>query len=480
MPCGRSAGALVDSFYGKMYKQLIGVVVGAMSFSEILGWLWAVASVVIPLSIVVAIVVLVFRGLRGAAVLISSGIASIARALTRFRSRLNRSVTAAVDVIRDVVSGLLLVSVKTYGRVSERVFLASQEAAERAAADRLSFLQREVTTTFPQYKILEIPPGFEDVAPGRMPLDNASAIAQGIDFDMQAGSRELRLYARAADAALCIARRVEATFDIALRELTWGERKSTRFPWVVVIGTNKPEAFKSHLERLREWLGIGVEIAEPLRFRAQRGCRFATERGTIAGGLRTEKPATTYALTCAHVIPPDCNQLRTPFNFATYKAPSGELAPDATLLKLHECISTARERPAVEPVSEGEMLRLKKVFRVGGYSRRCSGSVKYTRVQHTLDGFERKFPACVVEPRKRMWYFWCIPWPVIVRPFSLKTDSGSWVTVEMPGSKNDTRWLGMVAAGDGADTVVILAYALLPFFMNFLNEGDIHAICWED
>lgn len=384
-----------------------------------------------------------------------------------------------------IVSAILFLFVRSEGGRSERLlFVATLAQARQAAEDRKGFLRHS-----DQWR--EMPP-LSDSRP--ISAQRRGLLPKGfvLDRELQAQSDELLLFGRASDAVDFVAGQIAETsvYDIALRHLHWHERLSSQFPWVVVVGTDHPKEFRKLLSELREWLGIGVEIAKPLKFSLQRGCKFTDERGTITGAI--ESTRAPYPITCAHVIPAKCPNLRTPYHLDTCGLPAAEWEPDIALLQSHDCLDLthARHETFVASIQDVENAaktnkdenEKKYARRIGGFSRPRVGTIKYPRVEVPLNGITRRFASCVVEGRRRKWYFWCIPWPLVNRSFSRAADSGSWALLASADDAKNGRtplWLGVVFAGDEMQSQVLLAYELVPYLQDLLTEGAINPFYWE-
>ena len=357
------------------------------------------------------------------------------------------------------------------------------DEARASAAERRAFIEtilNEHRREPARFEILETPPGFEET-PRYGPLDDLSSNAQMVQLLYQTESEQALLFGRAADAVICIARRPSADYavstpakiDIALRRAHWWERRSDRFPWIVVIATDNPALFKYRLRELRSWLGVNINIRPFTSMALQRQCRHSNERGTVAGLIRSPSEGVDYAVTCAHVIPRNCIETRIPSNVDTVGTPG---QPDVTLLKMHDCVGP-RRATAVLPIyrrMRGQVIAAKRaVVRVGGYSPRVQGYVKYELRQFQIEGVLHRFPACTIE-MKRVKYCRGIPWPLRKKPFSLDGDSGSWVILD---DSSGRRWLGMIVAGDGKESTVMLGSALIWYFRRTLSIRPLIPAC---
>jgi hypothetical protein len=371
-----------------------------------------------------------------------------------------------------------LVGAVTGGDNERPVFRGSERRARDVAAERQQFLQnqlRQYSSALPETEIIEIPPTLAEVYERRA-LSRQSANARLVGLLYQRGEEQSVLFGRVVDAISCFVRSRGAvssspdtpplSAEIVLRKLRWWERWPGEYPWVALVRTKRTVDFVHFLEPLRNWLGIGIRVAQPAGWTPQRNCVHSNEQGTVAGYFGTRDPKVKYALTCAHVLPESCPQYRI-----TRQPRSEASQPDAALLHQHACVDDVRDGARTRFVSERLLRRLWRekspVRRAGGYSQRVLGYVKHREAAYVAkDGTAEEFPACVVKTRRVRYARGLLPRPFFRRRFSQQGDSGSWVVVDE--SATDTpSWLGMVVAGgeneDKMESYVLKASALLRY-----------------
>lgn len=395
------------------------------------------------------------------------------------------------DLARSAISDAATL-LSTVGGDGERpVFHGTDRRAREVAADRESFVRRqlhEYRISLPTAEILEIPPSLRGTVVPRE-MDQYTADARLTALLYQGGQEEALLFGRLIDTIHCFTRvRVDrfpsltslAGTELLLRKLRWWERRSGEYSWIALVRTRYADEFTQFLDPLKEWLGIGVRIVKPVGWRRQRTCANSNELGTVAGYLATSNPDVKYSLTCAHVLPPSCLQTRI-----TRTAQSSGVQPDAALLHQHPCVGVTPRGVSARFASRRLLRRLwvakTSVYRAGGYSHKVIGYVKNEHASYVADDEAvEDFPACIVQT-KRFRYVWgAVPWPLVRARFSDEGDSGSWVMVRDPA-----RWLGMVAAGgkgdDKMETYVIKASALNSYFRRRLKtERPIVPFLTED
>jgi hypothetical protein len=469
----------VGSIVCGLYSLLLAAIFSLLSFllarAPVVGfWVWLIISITLLPPYIIAVV-------------------WITRYLEGVRTGQGRGFGFSSAVMVGAVLPLIIVGARSFAERSIRItrlydedpgtpiFRGTASRAREAANNRRSYL----LSTFDQhspvpYEIIEKPPGYEESPDFKEPLDAISLAAQMAALMYQASSEQALLFGRVIDAVVCISRKLSVkkvreleNVDVALRPLRWYERRVNSFPWIAVIGTDCPELFREPLSNIRDWLGIGVNLRPVANLQPQRGCKHSGERGTVAGFIQylSKTGPVDYALTCAHVIPATCMQTRIPENQESIRTRTNGLVPDATLLTVHECLADGKRVP-LELTSQSMLdqiiLNRMPVERLGGYSPMVDGYVKHELRCYPINGILSRFPACTVAAR-RLRYFG-IAFPLRRRSFSVKGDSGSWVVFRPKKDEDGTFWLGMVQAGNRAETTVLLGSPLLVYLGQLLKE----------
>ncbi len=392
-----------------------------------------------------------------------------------------------------IVAGL--VGALTGGDNERPVFRGTDRRAREVATDRQRFLQnqlRQYHSALPETEIIEVPPTLAEVYERRV-LSQPSANARVVSLMYQRDEEQSLLFGRVVDAISCFVRSrtsvpnpdtTALTAEIVLRKLRWWERWPGEYRWVALVRTKRTVDFVHFLEPLRNWLGIGIRVAQPAGWTPQRGCAYSKEQGTVAGYFGTKNAEVKYALTCAHVLPDKCTEHRI-----TRQPRSETSQPDAALLHRHACVDDLREGVRARFVPKRLLRRLWEaktpVCRVGGYSTRVLGYIKHREAGYvSTDGTVEDFPACIVKTRRVRYVRGLLPIPFFRWRFSHPGDSGSWVMVDKSATDTAT-WLGMVVAGgeddDKMESYVLKASALLLYFRRQLrNERPLIPYVTED
>jgi hypothetical protein len=252
------------------------------------------------------------------ALLVSFAIAQLRRFGRWLRKTIRKLGRALQVATGNAIAGLVGlahdVAVREPGkRRLEVLFRGSADSVASAAASRRSRLRADGALTG---AVLEVPPGY--TRPREATVSRNAEAAREARSRWELGDDSLLLHGRVADAVRCIVdagRTTEAanpvSFDVALRRRRWWEHRVAEHPSIVEIDIDDPSILREDLLRLREWLGVTVAFAKPMRFRLQKKCTGTCgglKRGTIAGGVAVG--ANTFLLTCAHVPPPRCSQVR--------------------------------------------------------------------------------------------------------------------------------------------------------------------------
>jgi hypothetical protein len=237
----------------------------------------------------------------------------------------------------------------------------------------------------------------------------------------------------------------------------------------VVIGTNRRRELKREIAKLEEWLGVEVQIAKPLKLRPLAACKCSPRNPGVVTGcfVHSDASGTTseYGVTCAHVIPNNCEA----------KAERADLGlasePDAVLLKATDtCFPLGKTRKPVSaagiPFGRAAAIEETQFRRLGGPSRKGPGLIEYSMTEFPRDGVMSTFPAFTIARRRLYFLFGLMPWPPFCR-FSRPGDSGSWVV-----TGDGATWLGMITHGARSGTSVgMYADALLTHFQDRLRSG---------
>jgi hypothetical protein len=394
--------------------------------------------------------------------------------------------------LREITVATLVTSVSPIIRIDlsksgEILFYASIEQAIDVAENREENFLSRIPEAGPADQItVEVPPGYDATDFSYPPSSFSEALAEGVRLRSERdGGDAAILFGRASDAIRAILGRLqilEVGISLSLRPLSRWERRLGRYPWIISVGySGATEEVKQRILELRSWIGIGVEFAPPIRPIAFHDCANKprcniSSRGTVSGILRDpQEPLKEYALTCDHVIPNTCVNLVFP-SVAT----DTSTLPDAVLLSpIRTCFPAAAIRVPLPPVStydvEGIVLEGKLVQRLGGKSGRTKGLIKYPRVEFPFRSGTSRFPACCAV-LYRLKFFWFIPIPFRIS-FSKPGDSGSWVVTKIG---DEVSWVGMVQSGDGRDTIVLHASALVAYFSERLKVDALQSILSEE
>lgn len=417
------------------------------------------------------------------------GLQALALQLCSFLADLgHKSYSSLVKGVRRLVADIFRAVVVSrrpgFKRRVKPLFRVDAIRAEKAVEQRRNFLARALreATRAKSREILEIPPGFDKQFVSSEPLSALDDLAQSVRLSLQEASDQYLLFGRVLDALVAVLRRAGelslspdqrfvkgGTLDVSLRLLEPKEAPPEIFPWVVVVGTDQPELMRESLLTIKEWLGIGIDIAAPLRFKKYESCRHSPDTvGVSAGILRHRADGAAYALTCDHVVPRcDC--------YVAHGDPTTGLQPDAALLPLGEgCFSLDPSRLAIRRAATQREIedfsktrKNRKVKRLGGRRRAYSGLVENPMTTYSCDEVICKFPTFSVVLEKKSFLFRLIPWPLFRKTFSEPGDSGAWVL-----SQEDDSWLGMVVGGAERSLLTYVSYgqALVSFFQEALTR----------
>lgn len=466
-----------------MIDFVVGLFHRLMQAGSILYWLLSAIAVVL---LVLAVAAMVRGTILFVRHLFQRMIGAISSATDAISSATDAAWRALADsgenILRATVGIVVNLLVHEYGRPSVKVmFRATVEDAERAMRNRMDFLQRIVRTS--SAADVEAPPGLRAPPPRAESFDSAGAAAARLTRNAwEISHPSLMLHGRARDAVACIVWHGHEAgvayempnFYVGIRPLRWWEARAGEYPWIVEIGTDQPAFFREKLRPLQSWLGVSVGLTAPLAVRLQRGCRescVGVADGTIACTVSADRDR--YLMTCAHVTPPSCCAEKVRGDFL-----HGD-EPDVLLLRAGQGCSATKEdgkalRPADHALIDDLINTRHPVSRVGGRSRRRTGRVHYANMSYSIGEIIFRFPACVVRVR-RLWYFWVIPWPIIGWRFSKAGDSGSMVTC--PSAEDGADWIGMIHAGEKADSLVLLATPLMAYLRERLaiDKGSLQA-----
>src|SRR5260370_7397847 len=98
------------------------------------------------------------------------------------------------------------------------------------------------------------------------------------------------------------------------------------FPWRVVISTTDPGQVGTELSRFRDWLGIGVDVDDPVAPYPLGRCTAGYDGldGLAGGMVRTPEP---FLVTCQHVVSTACQSLAKAPSGRGHVSPRGQSAP---------------------------------------------------------------------------------------------------------------------------------------------------------
>lgn len=372
-------------------------------------------------------------------------------------------------------------------RKSKVLFRTSNEDAKTAVFRRKEYLRSVIgdDEALVRRELNELPPHFDDEIRSFDELGFLDSLIQKVTLRMQLENDSYALFGRVVDALVAILRQTGelsltstkrftngGSLDVSLKPLSEREFSEGQFPWVVVVGTNLPELVAEKLLTLKDWLGIGIDIARPLTVQPYWACGKSDDsNGTIAGLLRISSlnesnshptVSTTYALTCAHVAPKcDCHVIGEHNNNRDKEGRINGI--DALLIPTNsKCLKLdTAEIDVLRTTRPSEIDTLAKperhisgrkwnlVKRKGGESRALPGIILcpfacHTSVyQPTGESEFRAIPMAQVVLYQTKYFFGLIPWPMFRRYFSRPGDSGSWVL-----SENEESWVGMLTEGD--------------------------------
>lgn len=397
----------------------------------------------------------------------------------------SRVYTRIMKLVKSIFRMLIFRRYVTAKRRTKTLFRANISDANRAAKERLHFLKEKLgeSTFYTFEQILELPPGLDETVICSEELSPQDAIAQMVRLRWQLQEDLYLIFGRLQDTLVALLRRegympitvdkkfIENNiFDISLRRLPHNEISSEIFPWTIIVGTNKPKFITDKLMSLREWIGIGIEIAKPLRVKRLGFCKHSPDVvGEVAGLLmqtvddRNEQDSVIktkiFALTCKHVIPYcDCDVAHGSLDRGSQ--------PDAALLPLYGNCFTSDNFKTV-PIDTATRAQIKdfsvreiRVRRLGGDSKIYFGLIENPLTSFACDGVLSEFPAFSVVLDKK-YFLGLIPYPLFRKTFSKPGDSGAWVL-----SEERDKWLGMVFVGSTRArlTYVLIGEALLSHF----------------
>jgi hypothetical protein len=270
------------------------------------------------------------------------------------------------------------------------------------------------------------------------------AIGQTVRLRWQLELDELLLIDRVVDAILLLKRHEKDLFAnevplIRLERLRKSLVRRGYFPWKVVVETDQPTIYKRFLFGIHDWLGIGIDTA-PKRKITQFGfCQITGGREGTIGGMVTGSDL--YAVTCAHVISPNCGSVR-------FRSQLDEDTdqPDAALLEAaNPCFPAPFGTRVVLPVATESLIEacIKARTLVEKLQNTRTGAPGYVRTRVSTIPFQGvlfRFPHLEIKPyRMRQWG---LRFPLFRRSFSVNGDSGAWVI-----ERDTESWLGMVVGG---------------------------------
>lgn len=339
------------------------------------------------------------------------------------------------------------------------------DLARERANDRRQTIRRSLLdigdARFLSREFIETPPNSPSIEP-RSLLDNVrEAIGQIVRLRWQLEDDELLLIERVVDAIMLLKRQEKELFagELPLIRLEPMEKRLVRqgyFPWKVVVETNQPAIYKNFLYEIHDWLGIGIDVA-PRRKITQFGlCQMSGGREGTIGGMVTGTD--TYAVTCAHVISPDCGSVRFRSQLDDDTA-----QPDAALLDARNpCFPLPDGARVVLTTATDSVIKdciktRTTVNKLQNSGRTAPGYIR-TRVSTIpFQGILFRFPHLEIKPNRMRQ--WGLRFPLFRSDFSVDGDSGAWVTDGYSGS-----WLGMVVGGaDDHSSWVIEAEPLLSY-----------------
>jgi hypothetical protein len=444
---------------------------------------------------------------------ISGLLGSIAK---RLSIDLKESATEFLTSFRRIVIARRIPAVR---RKSKPLFRTSHEEASAAAVQRGKYLRSVVgdAGVLDRREYQELPPGFDEGIRGSDELGWLDALIQTVTLRAQLGNDSYALFGRVVDALIAILRQTGelsltsakrftrgGSLDASLKPLGAREVSEGQFPWVVVVGTNRPELVGEKLFALKDWLGIGIDIARPLNVQPYWACRETADSiGTIAGLLFRISSADSpnlrpiargaYALTCAHVAP-KCNchvvaqRDKDKDKASRIDGPDALLIPSDSKCLMLDTPEIDVLRPA-RPSEIDALARPEKAFagrmwklvrRKGGESRALPGIILCPLACHTStyeSTGENEFkpvPMAQVVLYRLKYLFGLIPWPMFRRYFSRPGDSGSWVITE-----DEKSWVGMLTEGDTRANLsyVLRAPELIEYFGMLIKSLD---SSWKD
>lgn len=374
------------------------------------------------------------------------------------------------------------------GRDERPVFRGSRRRAGDAAAQRQRYVQSQLAQFAnqpPDSELLEIPPILAERI-NSLPLTPEAGDARLVTLSFQQEREEFVLFGRVIDALSCLLRTVELNqvreVEVVLRHLRWWELSLNEYPWVVVVRSNRRRELADALLSIREWLGIGVHMAKPGRWRPQMRCSTSGKDGTVAGYVASRASGERFPLTCAHVVGAKCQQ-------ALINRQTGRnREPDAALLVPHSCCDPWKDGREVALVSTAEidtaMKQQLKIRRAGGSARPGIGYVKNRLACYLSGQTSEYFPTFIAESWPMSFVVNLFSWPPFFRRFSEPGDSGAWVLVD---DKNAERpaWLGIVVAGgegrNRRESYVVMAKPLMNYFNRRLRKkGPLTAFLMEE
>lgn len=257
---------------------------------------------------------------------------------------------------------------------------------------------------------------------------------------------------------------------VGLQRLPSVKRRPSLFPWHVRIETSRPEIFDDFVE-LRQWFGVGISTRPPRPFELLGQCQAGPGLEGVVGGMLSDAPSGLgYAVTCQHVLAPDCGS-KVPWP----PSPEPNDGPDAELLNAQTpCFATPRgfgARP-VRALGAAEVYSYisdrKRVTKMQPGRQIARGRVAMLGSAITIGDRCMRFPFALVKPHVRTYMFGTLTWPPVASAFSRPGDSGSWVYGESPDA-----WLGLLAGASPEDgsAVVLTASELLLYFERLLTAS---------
>jgi hypothetical protein len=279
--------------------------------------------------------------------------------------------------------------------------------------------------------------------------DREGLYAQTIRLAWQYGRPELLLAERVTDVVIAAGRGESAGKPISGPLEDYPSVSVVRirassedvFPWRVVISTGDPARYERALKPLADWLGIGVAVTEPIpRIDSFGQCSVggAGMSGIVGGTVR--RSGSTYGVTCAHVLSPDCGS-------AVVRGSTGAgTRPDAALIRTTPCFEFPRPGAPCSPASSDKtddcMVRKTEIRKRHRKASKAPGLIYSRGTAMTMAGGVFRFPHLLLM-RRPSGVLALLAQPFRTRSFSRHGDSGAWLF-----ERGRREWLGMIIGGE--------------------------------